>query len=98
MFDAIKAVFNCPIQSRYYNDTFVTNPPCTKIGNDTENISIYYQKSSFPYLQAGDIVLKLSSRIVLNAPVIRLSGSTIQNQGFGKDNFFNVYESINQIF
>ena len=39
MFDSNKAVFNCLIQTRYYNDTFVTNPPCKKVGNATETHS-----------------------------------------------------------
>ena len=36
MFDSNKAVFNCPIVTRYYNDNFVTNSPCTKVGKATE--------------------------------------------------------------
>ena len=68
------------------------------MGNDTENMCIYYQNSTFPYLQIGNVVINSSSRIILIAPVMRINGSTIQNQGFGKDNYFNVYESINQIF
>ena len=93
-FDANKAIFNCGIQSKYYNDTYTSTPPSTKIGNDTENICICYQNATYP-LQVGNIVINSSSIISLNAPVIQLNGSTLQSQRIGKDKFFNVYESKN---
>ena len=79
--NANKAIFNCANQSKYYNDTFQKNPPRTQIGNDVENITIQYQNSSYPFLQFGDVILNSSRKIVLNAPVIRFNGTTIQNQG-----------------
>ena len=94
--DFKKAVFNSPIQSRYYNNKF-EHKMCSKTGNDTMNICIYYQTYT-PYLQVSDVIINSSRRISLNAPVIQLNSNTLQSQEFGKDNFCNEYESINQIF
>ena len=76
--DSGKTLFNCPIQSTYYNDCYTVNPPSTLVGNSTEFLKLNYQNIN--PLQQGTSVIQASTKISMNAPSISLgnTGNTIQ--------------------